>query len=482
MIYDSFVSWMKDRSRDSHRVILASVEFPYIGKILRYSNMPFTNRYGSYSDDWLTEYPIVDSKLGETSISTSFKAKNNNKENMFLLQNEYGILTVSTFDETENDPANVDNVWFIYQGSLSEIIDSGGGVFEFRSNSSLQGSTQKEFNRDRTLFNSIKARVPVCAGKPLNTTPEFVMTSSGYYYYCYSHTPAAVAAPALRINGIAKAATNSNLASSWVGFNTMPSGLVTADANVSSIGTVKTAFEHFALQANIPLIKFTGLTPTQLGYEIGFYSPSADTLTHAQVLEALAASCHCHLSATETGAVNVVSLSNDNTSDIEITDHDVIDGTIKHVSTVPPKKEVRVRYGKNWSVQGSDKLSTGADISKYSKEWLYVGGVNTLLDTGTAEFLNNSSEDNEISIDTLLINAADATTELNYWLDRMSKTKFVYSMDVYLLGHYLYVGKRVKLNLSEFKNADIYADVVRIIKDSGSYVSTIEVLFSWQGV
>jgi hypothetical protein len=272
---------------------------------------------------------------------------------------------------------------------------------------------------------------------------------------------------------VQKSLSASQLDFAEFGINYRPSGLITADVSIKDTLTVATAIQKFS-----NVTAFDNTSDAQKNYPIGLFVPSSADITYGDLLRRLSQSAHIYISSTNGLRLNAATLGSANSSDFEITDHDIVDGSLKHIDTLPPKKTITISYSVNYTPQDSTKLSSAvsdANVLLYSTAKKYASGENS-FDSGTDFFIYENEQNTSIAIDTLLLNESDATAELNYWLNRMNRTRFVYSMEIGLRAYAINVGKRVKLTISEFNNVPKYGDVVRIIRDTSGFTSTIEVL------
>lgn len=274
--------------------------------------------------------------------------------------------------------------------------------------------------------------LPVCFGHVFNVAPVLLDAQT----LEYAVHDGAIEAVTVRDNGVTVEITP-NLATGTFTLNQSVAGEITAEV----VQSAKTAPLMVAELARRVGVASAGVTHYPLpAAENGFYCAGGET--YRDVLTALATSVGGVAGFDAFGALGLVCLAQSGNAVITLTEDDIVEGGIAIKSELPELSKITVKYQHNAAVlrtvAGSVLDNAPALATALQAEWSEVSKDNPA---------NHYPElwRQETNIETLLINKADADSELNRFADWRFSQHFVYAITAFVQAVSIARGDRVRI-------------------------------------
>lgn len=319
----------------------------------------------------------------------------------------------------------------IFNGTIEDIDSANKGVLNLKVRDKLQrlnmpltenklGGTTK--NKDELL--------PLCFGEVHNITPLLTNPATLEYQV---HDGAIEDIIEVRDNGVPVSFTK-NLLDGKFTLNQSPFGRITASVQgfksgtwINTIGdlikTITTSYgdsnNRFAL-SDIDVTQVDAFDAANQA-PLGIYVSTRDTVLN--VCNKLARSVGAQLVMSREGLLKLIQVTLPATgTPIQITENDIVSGTLNLVEKVKIKSAIKLGFAKNWTVQENLETGIPADHKEiYKQEWRTV----TSEDAAVKAAYKIESEPKQI--DTMLIRESDATAEADRLLNIYKVPRFVFS-------------------------------------------------------
>lgn len=235
--------------------------------------------------------------------------------------------------------------------------------------------------------------VPVIFGSPFNVSPVLIDQNLGYQLHSDSVTISAV-----RDKGWPVASYTANTHGFSLDQN--PAGDITVDAT-APFGTSKEIIQHLAQSVGLS-VNAASLDALP-NYPVAYYANNGEN--KRAVLDAVLTGLGAKTRLNALGEVDIaITQPISGTPDLTLTSDDIVD--ISLVAVERPARDLIVKYGRNWTVQGDNALAgavTPEDRQRYSTEWQQL----------TQDIATTNPLTDRIERETLFTNQADAQAELD---------------------------------------------------------------------
>lgn len=311
--------------------------------------------------------------------------------------------------------------------------------------------------------------VPICLGRCFNVSPVLINEASKTYQV---HDGAIQAITAVRENGVSIPYT-ANLAAGTFALTNNAKGRVTADvdgAKVSGVWLQSAAqmITHLVGRFGIAVPAGLAALPT---YQLGIYITGDKTL--AAVLDDISASVGAAWYYRRTGQLQWLFFNGIGAPAASITADGIEDNSLWPRRRITPAKAIKVGYRRNWTPQpdglaGSVRETTPALATTYELPESAV----TVANAVSVDYPDAA----DVSVSTLIVTQADATTEAARRAAWSAVPRTVFEFSAFAAPFNLDLGQTVTIEYPQYFVAGGSAVITRLSDDLASDTCVLEVI------
>ncbi len=312
--------------------------------------------------------------------------------------------------------------------------------------------------------------VPVCLGRCFNVSPILLNDATKTYQV---HDGAIQAITAVRENGVAIPYT-ANLAAGTFTLTNNAKGRVTADVDGAKPAGVW--LQSAAQMITHLLSRFGIAAPTGLAglpsYQLGLYITGDKTL--ATVLDDISASVGAAWYYSRLGQLQWLHFNGPTASVATLSADGIEDNSLWPRRRIAPAKTVKVGYRRNWTPQadglaGSVRETTPALATTYEQP-------ESTLPTTNAGVAAAYPDAADVSVSTLIVQQADATTEANRRATWAAVPRTVFEFSAFAAPFNLDLGQTVTIQYPQYFVAGGTAVITRLRDELLFDTCTLEVI------
>lgn len=309
---------------------------------------------------------------------------------------------------------------------------------------------------------------PLLLGRCFNVKPLLIDDAAHVYQFSSGQSAAVTA---VRFNGAVVAPANYtvNLANSTVTFTTYPIGDVTMDVDGAAPGGTwlqsSTQFiQHIAALSGVSTVDASGLP----GYQLGLYI-TAET-DAADIIDEICASVGGYWFYSRLGQFTVRAFNGVAAATVSITRDQTVGNSMRPRRVISPLTSITLQYKRNWTEQSNVAASVYELTPALADELSKAGKTKTVT-----QALPNYPQASSISVQSLIVNEADAATEGNRRLALAIKPRFIYELQALSAPFAWSIGATATLGRTGINGAQ--AVITKLIESPVAGTCNVEV---WQ--